>query len=39
MVTGAVLSMLLGWSLWRNGEDSAGHSKLTDLNRDCRAER
>ena len=33
MLIGAVLSMLLGWSLWRDGEERAGDSELVDLNR------
>jgi hypothetical protein len=33
MLTGAMLSMLLGWSLWRNGEERAAGSELVDLNR------
>lgn len=33
MLTGAVLSMVLGWSLWRNGEVRAVGLELTDLNR------
>jgi ubiquinone biosynthesis protein UbiJ len=33
MITGAVLSMVLGWSLWSDGEVRAADSELVQLNR------
>ena len=33
MITGAVLSMVLGWSLWSDGESRAAGSELVQLNR------
>lgn len=33
MLAGAVLSMLLGWSLWSDGEVRAAGSELVHLNR------